>query len=34
MIEQFKVFVSQQGQAFAITLLASLFGGAFLLGLL
>jgi hypothetical protein len=32
MIEQFKVFVSQQGQAFSIALLAFLFGGALLLG--
>jgi hypothetical protein len=34
MIEQFKVFISQQGQALAITLLASLFGGALLLRLI
>ena len=32
MINQFKVFISQQGQALSIALLAFLFGGALLLG--
>ncbi len=34
MIRQFKVFISQQGQALSIALLAFLFGGALLLGLI
>jgi hypothetical protein len=34
MIEQFKVFISQQGQALSIALLVFLFGGALLLGLI
>jgi len=34
MIGQFKVFISQQGQALSITLLGFLFGGALLLGLI
>jgi hypothetical protein len=34
MIEQFKVFISQQGQVLSIALLAFLFGGALLLGLI
>ena len=34
MINQFKVFISQQGQAISVALLAFLFGGALLLGLL
>jgi hypothetical protein len=34
MIKQFKVFISQQGQALSIALLAFLFGGALLLGLI
>jgi hypothetical protein len=34
MIRQFKVFLSQQGQALSITLLVFLFGGALLLGLI
>jgi hypothetical protein len=34
MIGQFKVFISQQGQALSIALLAFLFGGALLLGLI
>jgi hypothetical protein len=32
MIGQFKAFISQQGQAISIALLALLFGGALLLG--
>ena len=34
MINQFQVFISQQGQAVSVALLAFLFGGALLLGLL
>ena len=34
MVGQFKVFISQQGQAISVALLAFLFGGALLLGLL
>jgi hypothetical protein len=34
MIERFKVLVSRQGQDFSIALLALLFGGAVLAGLL
>jgi hypothetical protein len=34
LIEQFKVFVSEQGQAFSIAFLALLFGGALIAGLL
>jgi hypothetical protein len=34
MIGQFKVFISQQGQALSIALLVFLFGGALLLGLI
>jgi hypothetical protein len=34
MIRQFKVFISQQGQALSIALLAFLFGGGLLLGLI
>jgi hypothetical protein len=34
MIERFKVLISQQGQALSMTLLALLFGGAVLAGLL
>ena len=34
MIGRFKVFISQQGQAISIALLAFLFGGALLLGLI
>jgi hypothetical protein len=33
-VGQFKIFISQQGQAVSITFLAFLFGGALLLGLL
>jgi hypothetical protein len=32
MIEHFKIFISQQGQALSVALLAFLFGGALLLG--
>jgi hypothetical protein len=34
MVGQFKVFISQQGQALSIILLVFLFGGALLLGLI
>jgi hypothetical protein len=34
MVSQFKLFVSEQGQAFAVATLAFLFVGALLLGLL
>jgi hypothetical protein len=34
MIERLKVFISQQGQALSIILLALLFGGALITGLL
>jgi hypothetical protein len=34
MIGQFKTFISEQGQAISIAILALLFGGALLLGLL
>jgi hypothetical protein len=34
MFSQFKVFISRQGQALSIAILAFLFGGALLLGLL
>ena len=34
MVSQFKVFISQQGQALSIALLALAFGGALLLGLI
>jgi hypothetical protein len=34
MVGQFKVFISQQGQALSIALLAFLIGGALLQGLL
>ena len=34
MVSQFKVFLSEQGQALSIAILAFLFGGALLLGLL
>ena len=34
MVNQFKVFIGQQGQAFSLAILALLFGGALLLGLL
>ena len=34
MVGQFKVFISQQGQALSITLLAFLIGGAMLQGFL
>jgi hypothetical protein len=32
MVDQFKVFIGQQGQAISIAILAFLFGGALLLG--
>ena len=32
MLGQFKLFISQQGQAISIAILAFLFGGALLLG--
>jgi hypothetical protein len=32
MVGQFKIFISQQGQAISIAVLAFLFGGALLLG--
>jgi hypothetical protein len=34
MIGQFKTFISEQGQAISFAILALLFGGALLLGLL
>jgi hypothetical protein len=34
MFDQFKVLISQQGQAISIAILALVFGGALLLGLL
>lgn len=34
MVGRFKVFISQQGQAISVAILAFLFGGALLLGLL
>ena len=34
MINQFQVFLIQQGQAISVAILAFLFGGALLLGLL
>ena len=34
MISRLKVFISEQGQAISISILAGLFGGALLLGLL